>query len=463
MRVDVLDLVWRLFGSRGVTIALLVVIVLVLVCGAVLPQMPDDLVAGSPEHARWLASIQARYLQWSDPLARAGLLSLRDSLWLRLPLALLLVNLVVCATQQSATLLRERKLSPRDFGRSFPPGSEASSFLFAGDPSSALDRSRQLLERRGYKVRAEDVNGKFQLVALRFHAARWGAVLAHGGLILVALGVLVGVRLGWRERGIALGPGQEYQVQHSESTSLRLEDFKAELHPDGRPEAYEARVTLLENGTVASTGTLAAGAPLWYRGMFVHQVSHGPLVSISAVDAQGLPITLQTLAPSSTTVEEASLQLSENQREGYIAVPERNLVLRAAFSPEPTSGAGDSPGLLLQAYRGGTTDLVFSRTLHDSATVEIEGDSYTVQWGQYALIDVTADPMFPLVLVGAVALLVGTTMALCLRPRYVWAAMTGNQGVVEARLLYRGYGSGVCAAPESGTLMAELEEVCRGR
>jgi cytochrome c biogenesis protein ResB len=463
MRVDVLDVVWRLFSSRGVTIALLVVVILVLACGAALPQMPDDLVAGSPQHARWLASTQARYLQWSDRLASAGLLSIRDSLWLRLPLALLVISLVVCATQQSATLLRERKLNPQEFRRTFPPGSEALSFLFAGDPSSAVDRSRQLLETRGFKVRTEEVNGGFQLAALRFHLARWGVVLAHGGLIFAAVGVLVGVRIGWHERGIALGPGQEYQVQHSESTSLRLEDFTAQLYPDGRPEAYEAKVTLLENGTVATAGTLTPGAPLWHRGMLVHQVSHGPLVSIRAVDAQGLPVTLQTLAPSSMTVEEASLQLSEDQREGYIAVPERNLVLRAASSPEPTSGAGGSPGLLLQAYRGGTTDLVFSRTLHDSATVDIEGDSYTVRWGQYALIDVTADPMFPLVLVGVIAPLVGTTITLRFRPRYVWAAMTGNQGVVETRLLYRGYGSEVSAARESDTLMAGLEEVCRGR
>jgi cytochrome c biogenesis protein ResB len=463
MRVDILDLVWRLFSSRGVTIALLVVVILVLAGGAVLPQMPDDLVAGSPEHARWLASIQTRYLQWSDRLGSAGLLSVRDSLWLRLPLALLLVNLVVCATQQSATLLRERKLSPQEFGRTFPPECESFSFLFAGDPSSALNRSRQLLEGRGYKVRTEEVNGGLQLAALRFHSARWGVVLAHGGLILATLGVVVGVRLGWQERGIALGPGQEYQVQHSESTSLRLEDFTAELYPDGKPESYEAEVTLLENGTVATMGTLTPGAPLWHRGMLVHQVAHGPLVSIRAVDAQGLPITLQTLAPSSMAVEEASLQLSEDQREGYIAVPERNLVLRAASSPEPTSRAEDSPGLLLQAYRGGTADLVFSETLHKSATVDIEGDSYTVRWGQYAILDVTADPVFPLVMVGAVGLLVGTTITLCLRPCYVWAAMTGKHGVVEARLLYRGYGSEASAARESGTLMPQLEEVCRGR
>lgn len=463
MRVDVLDLVWRLFSSRGVTIALLVVVILVLACGAVLPQMPDDLMAGSPEYARWLASIQARYLQWSDRLASAGLLSIRDSPWLRIPLALLLVNLVVCATQQTALLLRERRFGPQEFGRAFPPDSKASSFLFAGDPSSALGRSRQLLETRGYRVRTREANGEFQLAALRFHPARWGIVLAHGGLILAAVGVMVGGRLGWQERGIALGPGQEYQVQHSESTSLRLEDFTAELYPDGKPKSYEVDVALLENGTVATTGILAPGAPLWHKGMLFHQVSHGPQVSIRAVDAQGLPVTLQTLAPSSMTVEEASLQLSEDQEEGYIAVPERNLVLRAASPPEPTSGAGDSPGLLLQAYRGGTTDLVFSRTLHGSATVDIEGDSYTVRWGQYALIDITADPMFPLVLVGAVALLVGTTITVCLRPRYIWAAMTGTQGVVEARVRYKGYGSGMSAACESGTLIAELEEVCRGR
>jgi hypothetical protein len=460
--MNMLDLAWGFFSSRRLTIALLVIVVLVLACGAVLPQMPDDVTVDSPEYARWHASVQAHYLQWSDRLAQAGLFSIRDSLWLRIPLAFLLVNLAVCAVEQTWAILREGKLGPREFAQAFPRGGKTHTSLFVGDPQPAMDRLRSFLETRGYEVRTQEDAGEFLLAARRFYSARWGIVLAHGGLALITASGLIGARLGWHERGITLGPGQEYQLQHADSTSVRLDDFQAELYPDGKPRWYEAHVTLLEGGVVATSTVLTAGAPLSYRGMSLHQLSHGPLVTISAVDTEGIPVTLQTLGPSTMTVEEASLQLSEDQREGYIAVPARNLVLRAVLQPEPISGSEALPGLLLQAYRGGATDLVYSDTLRASTRVDIEGDTYTIEWGEYAIIGITSDPTFTLVLLGAVALCVGTTATACRRPRSVRVAFAGRQGVVETRLLYRGYAGEITGTSELGTLVAEMEEACRG-
>jgi cytochrome c biogenesis protein ResB len=462
MRMDMLDSAWRFFSSRRLTIALLVIIFLVLACGAILPQMPDDVTVGSPQYGRWYASVQAQYLQWADRLSDVGLFWIRDSLWLKTPLALLLVNLVVCAVEQASTILRDRKLTPWEFVQAFPPDAEAHSLLFQGDPQSALARSRSLLETHGYIVQTQESFGDFHLAARRLRPARWGIVLAHAGLALIVISALIGGRLGWHERGITLGPGQEYEFQHVESTSLRLESFDALLYPDGRPRWYEAAVTILDSGDVATSAVLTAGSPLWYRGLSVHQLSHGPLVSIRAVDADGVPVTLQTLGTSSMIVEEASLQLSEEEREGYIAVPTRNLVLRAVLQPEAVSTGEASPGLLLQAYRGGATDLVYSETLYGSARVDIQGDTYTIEWGQYAIVGIASDPAFSLVLLGAVALLVGTIATACRRPRSIWAALTGRQGVVEIRLLYSGYASEIIGTHERDALMAEMEEVCRG-
>ncbi len=457
-----LDSAWRFFSSRRLTIALLVIIFLVVACGAILPQMPDDVTVGSPQYGRWYASVQAQYLQWADRLSGVGLFSIRDSLWLKSPLALLLVNLVVCAVEQASTILREGRLAPREFVQAFPPDSKAHSFLFQGDAQSALGRLRSLLETHGYAVHTQEGLGDFHLCARRLHLARWGIVLAHAGLALIVVSALIGGRLGWHERGITLGPGQEYEFQHVASTSLRLESFEAQLYPDGKPRWYEADVTILDSGDEATSAVLTAGSPLWHRGMSVHQLSHGPLVSIRAVDADGGPITLQTLGASSMIVEEASLQLSEEEREGYIAVPTRNLVLRAVLQPEALSTGEALPGLLLQAYRGGATDLVYSATLQGSARVDIEGDTYTLEWGQYAIMGIASDPAFSLVLLGAVALLVGPIAAACRRPRSVWAALTGRQGVVEMRLLYSGYAGEIVWAHERDTLIAEMEEVCRG-
>ena len=51
-----------------------------------------------------------------------------------------------------------------------------------------------------------------------------------------------------------------------------------------------------------------------------------------------------------------------------------------------------SASLLLQAYHGGTTERVFSETLSESKTLEIEGDFYVIDWGQYAVFGMVSDP-----------------------------------------------------------------------
>ena len=458
MRIDILDLSWRTFGSHRFTLAILVVLMLVLACGAILPQRPDEVAADSPQYAHWRADLQIRYLQWADPLTDWGFFSIRDSYWLEIPLALLIVNLVVCAIDRFENTRRRHRPTSQDLAAAFSGGSRAPVFLVVEKMESTLARLRGLLEARRYRVHVRETEGVSYVTALRFPSTDWGALLGHGGLILIIASVLLGPRLAWQEPGIALGPGQEHRIQHAPSLSVRLDHFKADLYPNGQAQSYEANVTILEDGSEVTRGPVSPGAPLWYGGMSVHQLSHGPLVDISATDAEGNPMSLQALVSSGTVLEEVSLLLSEDESEGYLVVPQRNLVLRVVFQPEPAPELQGSRSLVVQAYREGTTEPVFSDTLRDSALLEIEGDSYAIEWGQYAVLTAAGDPTVLPMMAGAAALLAGVVAASVLRPQSIWATVRGNESLVEVRLLHPGEENQGVRTHELDSLVAEIKE-----
>ncbi len=459
---DIPDLLWRAFSSRRLTLILLAVIAVVVSCGAILPQIPTGMDVGSREYDYWYAAIQARYRQWTDLLAMLGSFSVLDSLWFKLTLALLMVNLSVCAIEQFEAGLRPPKCSAEDFDPAFRRASQCATFVVASQRESVEASLRRLLEARRYRVEIRQEDRASYLSANRFSLIRWGPIVAHGGLILAIAGLMLGARMAWRERNIALSPGQAYQIQHVPSFSVRLDDFDAELYPHGAPRAYLVRVTLLEEGSEVKTGVAVPNAPFRYHGLSLYQVSHGPLVTVSALDRDAQPVSVQALAPGATVQEEAALQLSDQNNEGYVAVPDRNLVLRIVYQSMPPPQEEDMPSLLVQAYRGGMTDLVHSETLLDSATLEIEGNAYMVDWAHYAVLDIANDPSLSLILVGATSVLVAAIAILCVPPRSIWGAVTDEGQVLEIRMARLGEKDIGAAVREFDALIEQIERASRG-
>ncbi len=458
MQRNVLDVLWRFFTSRRLTLILLTTVALVISCSAIFPQMPRGMAVGSSEYGRWYAEIRARYLQWADPLENLSLFNIYASLWFKLPLAILILNLAVCAVEQFESVQRWSSCSAEEFDEAFRSASQAGTFVISGTVKRAVGSLHALLEGHRYKVEVQGGGDGSYLTAERFSLSRWGPVLAHVGLIVTIVGLLLGGPLAWREEGIPLSHGQVYQIQHVPSLSLRLDDFQADLYPDGMPRYYRAQLTLFEQEEQVAKGTVGPNAPFTYQGMTFYQHSHGPAIKIRGLDAQGEPISLQALAPGGTLQEEATLQLSNEENEGYIAAPEQNLILRLVFHPRLPTHTGEMPALQVQAYRGGVTDLVSSETLFDSASLSIEGSSYTLEWGHYAVLMIARDPSFAPTVLGVASLLAAAIISLYLPPRYIWAAVSRTGEVVELRLVRLGEVDKGAVPGEFEALMSEVED-----
>jgi hypothetical protein len=346
-----------------------------------------------------------------------------------------MLNLAVCAVERFEAAFYRPRLLNEEFDQVFKKASWSRRFVTSGRLNSAIENLSALLEGHRYHVEVDERDERSYLAAWRFSWARWGSVVAHLAMIIAIIGLLVGRRFAWREEGIVLSAGETYQIQHAQSVSLRLEDFEADLYPDGAPQFYRSEVTILEQEDEVLTGVVAPNGPLIYRGMAVYQQSHGPAITIEGLDAQGEPISLQALAPDSALQEQAILRFSEEDNEGYAAVPAQNLILRLVFHPHQASESGERPAFLVQAYRDGMSDLVFTGTLFESASLQIEDHSYAIGWEHYAVLDIARDPGFTVTFLGAVSLLAVAFISLFLPPRFIRAAVLEKGGVVEVRLV----------------------------
>jgi hypothetical protein len=121
-----------------------------------------------------------------------------------------------------------------------------------------------------------------------------------------------------------------------------------------------------------------------------------------------------------------------------------------------------SRSLVAEAYREGTSEPVFSVTLRDSALLEIEGDSYAIEWGQYAVLTAAGDPTVLPMMAGAAALLASVVASSVLRPQSIWARVRDNESLVEVRLQHPGEENQRVRTHELDSLVAEIEEAFRG-
>ncbi len=94
---QILNQVWQWLGADRRLVEALIVLLIIQAIVLFLPQAPVA-ISTSPVYARWLAGLRPTLKTWTTPLAMAGLLTLRTSLWMRILLAwLALIVAVRCA------------------------------------------------------------------------------------------------------------------------------------------------------------------------------------------------------------------------------------------------------------------------------------------------------------------------------------------------------------------------------
>ncbi|MGA9347661.1 MAG: cytochrome c biogenesis protein ResB [Anaerolineae bacterium] len=409
---------WRFFGSLKLAVILLIAVTVVSLLGTLFPQLAPEVVGDPQTSVRWLAMAREKYGARAGLYETLGLFDVYHSPWFILLITALILNTLVCTINRLKATWRAISARPRlVMSDAFYERTPCRASLALAQEAGAADAVRQALARRHYRVLAEEQEGAAYLYADRNRWARLGTLITHLSVALIVLGFAWSQGWGWRERAVALGPGELYQVGHGNSFLVRCDGFEVERYPGGLPKDYRARLTILQGGSEVISKIVRVNDPLSYQGVGFYLSSYGPAARVRAHDTMGKTLRLQIIGEEASR-EEAVLNFA-GEGEGWdLLIPSLDLALHVVFYYE-------GPSLFVQAARSGQA--VFADFVYDGEAVELEDARFEFALDRYVVLQVVSDPGFKLAISAAFLAMGGLIVSLYFPHRRIWAKVTGDE------------------------------------
>lgn len=365
-----LDGIWRVMASPRLTLVLLLWLGCVVAFSLLIPQTAYQL-EDPLQRSRWLAGVPREMWPVMEGLQPWGLFQLLSSVWLRLPLALLLAHSAVMLTACAPAAWQ------RTFGCVTSPTDPLTLSRLGRQHIAALETTRpdvdvtDRLRRVGYRIEVHDDEAAW---VGRRQAHGWLAYTGlYAGLTLVAAGLLL---QGWLGQALEmdLQPGQATRLPGEGQTTLILDAVSTPAE-QGHTDAVGG-VTLRIIREVGDEDRFEM--PLHHsqlvQGVWLTAVNTAPIVELSATDiSTGDEVLLQPLMAPGPPQGRVRLPLTTSAEERFVGIPAHNLTLRVDYATPETATVGQ---FVVRFFRGADTSPELVTELGDGTSVEYGGVRY---------------------------------------------------------------------------------------
>jgi len=448
---------WRFFVSPGTARVCLACLIVATIIGSFFPQAPSEADGYPMAYHRWLATVIPRYGSWGDVLSRLGFFNLRSALWYRGLWALAALNLLIVGLEQIGLRWRAWRAlpSPDTLSPLLHDVLEAE-LRSTRSPVQVAEAARILLRGRDYHLRDDlSSEGTGCLSAQRQGLAWMAPVVLHAGLLILLLGIVVNQHWSWTEGPFSLAVGQAHHLGRDGGLVLCLDETWPEDGLEGSQDQFYSVLTLRQSKDKSHTVVLRRNVPVFYDGLLMYQVALGPVVRVSASNAAGEPILLESLGTSESAQREILILLREEQNESWIGAPSQGIALHISlYDPVHDLIQGNS-ALRFRAYQGDEPEPMVDQSIVGSGSLEVAGAAFSFAVESYASILVVRNTGLALLAVGPFLILVGFGLIRILSPRYVWLDITGRKK--GSRVLVTTGGKGTTAW--AGSLLDDVRRM----
>ncbi len=444
--------IWYTLTSMRTALLLLFLLAAAAVPGSYFPQRGLN----PPAVERYLAEHPS-----SGPvLDRLGLFDVYAAPWFTTIYLLLAVSLVGCLLPRIRVHARALRARPPAVPKVLDRLPQQHRATVAAPADEVLDRAARALRRRRWRVERRDDH----VAAEKGYVRETGNLVFHVALLVLLAGIALGSAYGYKGAVLVvegdtftntpiaydeLHPGRRFDVASLHPFSVRLDDFRAKYLRDGQPEDFAADLTWRPDPDAPERRrTVKVNSPLSVGGSRVYLLDHGYALHLTLTMPDGRVVhdqwtPLLTEDPDSLVstgvvkVPDVGGGLPQiglvgtflptfGQRPDgavYSRFPE---ALLPVFSFDVYAGdLGLDSGVPQNVYaldtsrmvRAGQAALFVGQStshLPGGATLKFEGIR------DYAVLQVTHDPGKRIVLVAAVAALLGLVLSLRVRRRRVW-------------------------------------------
>ncbi|MBN1104944.1 MAG: cytochrome c biogenesis protein ResB [Deltaproteobacteria bacterium] len=265
---------WDFFSSIRLTIALLILLAVSSVAGTLIPQQE--------EASRLVHTWSPGLVQFLDALQ---IFDVYHSVWFRIIIAALALNLIVCSLDRLPHTWKRYKAREKvDRTRIFENLPLHRTLSAAGPKEQLTGRIEVWIRRRYGKVAVKTDRQEDFVFAEKSRYAHFGVYLVHLSVLLILVGGIVGSLLGFeafvnipegatidtvflRKKGAPKGLG----------FSVRCERFSVDFYPNRAPKEYRSDLTFLTNGREALKSPLLVNHPITFQGITFYQASYGTI------------------------------------------------------------------------------------------------------------------------------------------------------------------------------------------
>ncbi|MEW6668031.1 MAG: cytochrome c biogenesis protein ResB [Thermodesulfobacteriota bacterium] len=432
---------WEFFSSIRLTIGLLIVLAVVSIAGTLIPQQE----AAAKIAQTWRPGL----VQFFDALQ---LFDIYHSVWFRLIIGLLALNLVICSVDRfPATWKLYRGKSKIDPSRPFEDLPEDRTFKVRGSVQEAAGRIAGFLKKTYGHVEAKVAEPETFVFAEKGRTSYFGVYLVHLSVLLILLGGIIGSLLGF-EAFVNIPEGETVDTVTLRKTglpkkldfSVRCDKFTVDFYEGGAPKEYRSDLTFLAGGQQALNTPVLVNHPVTFGGITFYQASYGTIpgdraqVRVSPGDPQARPLQLSLKRGESAQLPngEAEIQVADVRSDFMKLGPAVLIHVR------PKNGES------LQFWVFQNRDLIRQRFpgLLEK-TPKFNPESYkpyvffleNLETRYYTGLQVNNDPGVPLVWIGCLAMILGFLAAFFTSHKRVWVRVSARKGAVRVSVAGRSH------------------------
>ncbi len=266
---------WRFFSSVKLTIVLLIILAIASIAGTLIPQQGQ----GAVQFAKSLSP------EWFRFFSSLNLFDMYHSLWFRILLGFLGLNLIICSIDRFSGSWKRFSTIPRpDRAKPFellPP--EQTFFVQTKIENPVLSIGR-ILQKRYKRTQNKEAGHDRFFFGEKGGYSHFGVYLIHMSVLIILVGGLIGSFFGFEAYVNILEGGKIDTVTLRKGMSplklgfeVRCDKFTVDFYENGAPKEYRSDLTFFVNGKEAEKRSALVNHPIQFKGVTFYQASYGKL------------------------------------------------------------------------------------------------------------------------------------------------------------------------------------------
>ena len=456
------NIIWDIFSSVKLTLALLIILAVTSIAGTVIPQRE-----GAVEFAQKLSPALVQLLN------SLQLFDIYHSLWFRIMIALLSLNLIVCSMKRFQVTLKLFQALPRpDRSKPFENLPPQKSFRVRGEIQDVTRRVAAFMRDQYKKIEAKDTKKGNFFYGSKGRYSLFGVFVVHLSVLIILMGAIIGSIWGF-EAYVNIAEGESVDMVtlrkrrgHAHEKlgfSVQCDKFTVDFYDTGAPKEFRSDLIFMDDGKVLQKGSLLVNHPITFRGITFYQSGYGTIpgdrVRLKISSSQGEPETLE--------IEKAHpMPLPHN--EGQFEVVEVHGNLKGMMGPaalisiKPKKGKERHFWIFrnFESLQKKFPKAMFqSPILNPSAFKPYTFYLEEIQSKYYTGLQVNKDPGVPLVWVGFFMIVMGLFITFFTSHRRVWVRVLEEKGKIRISVSGKANKNPVGMERELDHLIHKLEDL----